>query len=473
MKHCSFCNAELPEGTTVCPSCGKDNAQGKAGTLKPGATVLMVVAAVAVVILAVGVLFGVRNGWTTNAVSDMEIAEDTVTAEESSTEETAAEATEPEPTQAPTVPADGNPDDVTCKGTYTAEDEAAVAARDKIVATAGEYELTLGQLQVYYWMEFRNFMVQYGAYAAYFGLDVTQSLDTQVCPLSEESRTWQQFFLEGALNSWMNYRAMAAEADANGFELTAEQRDNLENAATELEETALANGYASGNDMLHSSLGAAAELEDYVYFMELYYKANGYYAQMASQFEPTDEELEAYYDEHAEGYTASNITKDTKSVDVRHILVYPEGADGTNIATEEFSDEAWDAAKEQAQAILDEFLAGDQSEDSFAALANEHSADPGSNQNGGLYEGVTEGEMVAAFNDWCFDPERQVGDTGLVKTNYGYHVMYYSGSTLLWKQYVRSDYVTEKTNALADEVAAQCPLTVQYGDILLANSVIQ
>ena len=117
MKHCSFCNAELPEGTTVCPSCGKDNAQGKAGTLKPGATVLMVVAAVAVVILAVGVLFGVRNGWTTNAVSDMEIAEDTVTAEESSAEETAAETTEPEPTQAPTVPADGNPDDVTCKGT--------------------------------------------------------------------------------------------------------------------------------------------------------------------------------------------------------------------------------------------------------------------------------------------------------------------------------------------------------------------
>ena len=404
MKHCTFCNAELPEGSTVCPSCGKDNAEAKKA-LRAGTTVLVVVAAVAVVILAVGVLFGVRNGWALDD-TQAQITEVTIAAEET--------AAETEPTQAPTIPADGNPDDVTCKGSYTAEDEAAVAARDKIVATAGEYELTLGQLQVYYWMEFRNFMSQYGAYAAYLGLDVTQGLDTQVCNLSEESRTWQQFFLEGALNSWMNYRAMAAEADANGFELTADQRSNLENAATELEETALANGYASGDAMLHSSLGAAAELEDYVYFMELYYKANGYYAQMASQFEPTDEELEAFFDEHIDGYTASNITKDTKSVDVRHILVYPEGADGSNISTEEFSDEAWDAAKEQAQAILDEFLAGDQSEDSFAALANERSADPGSNQNGGLYEGVTEGEMVAAFNDWCFDPERQVGDTGLV-----------------------------------------------------------
>lgn len=503
MEHCKFCNAEMPEDSTVCPSCGKDNAQersapaaadssavqpeasaddaavpaqdaaadstvqpeknasaqaaapqeaanGKPKKLKTGTTVLVIVAAIAVVILAVGAVFGFRSGWSAAP----------------------EEAAETEPTQAPTVPADGNPDDVTCKGTYTAEDEAVVAARDKVVATAGDFELTQGQLQVYYWMEFRNFMSQYGAYASYLGLDVTQSLDTQVCAISEESRTWQQFFLDGALNSWKNYRAMAAEADANGFELTEQQRSNLENAAAELEETAVANGFASGLAMLHSSLGAGAELEDYIYFMELYYKANGYYAQMASQFEPTDEELEAYYDEHAEGYTASNITKDTRSVDVRHILICPEGADGTNISTEEFSDEAWEAAQTQAQEILDGFLAGDQTEEEFAALANEHSADPGSNQNGGLYEGVTEGKMVAAFNDWCFDPERQVGDTGIVKTNYGYHVMYFSGSTLLWKQYVRSDYVTEHANALADEIADKCPMTVQYGDILLANSVI-
>ena len=507
MEHCKFCNAEMPEGCTVCPSCGKDNteanrnvqsvvpeveqmacavpAQGAApsqepsrndlgtqnqeNTAKPkrlrtGSTVLAVVAAVAVVILAVGAVIGFRGNWGTalnGMLNEM--------ADVSGNEETAAQT---EPTEAPTVPADGNPDDVTCKGTYTAEDEAVVAARDKVVATAGDFELTQGQLQVYYWMEFRNFMSQYGAYASYLGLDATQSLDTQVCAISEGGRTWQQFFLEGALNSWKNYRAMAAEADANGFELTETQRSNLENAAEEMEQTAVANGFASGLAMLHSSLGAGAELEDYIYFMELYYKANGYYAQLASQFEPTDAELEAYYDEHAEGYTSSNITKDTRSVDVRHILIYPEGADGTNISTEEFSDEAWEAAKTQAQELLDTFLAGDRTEEEFAALANEHSADPGSNQNGGLYEGVTEGEMVAAFNDWCFDPERQVGDTGIVKTNYGYHVMYFSGSTLLWKQYVRSDYVTEHANALADEIADKCPMTVQYSDILLANSVI-
>lgn len=471
MKKCKFCNAELPDGSTVCPSCGKDNAaESGSKAAKPGSAALIIVGVLALVILAIGAFFTAKEG-TTYAAEDGVVA-----ASEEATEATAEEATEEAteaPTEAPTVPADGNPDDVTCKGSYTAEDEAVVSAREKVVATAGEYELTLGQLQVYYWMEFRNFMSQYGTYASYFGLDVSQPLDTQMCSGLEEARTWQQFFLEGALNSWNNYRAMAAEADANGFELTEQQRAAIDNAAAELEEAAAANGFESGIAMLHSSLGAGAELEDYVYFMELYYKANGYYAQIAQGFEPTDEQLDDYFEEHAEGYAASGITKDTKLVNVRHILVYPEGADGTNLATQEFSDEAWAASEKKAQEILDQFLAGDKTEESFAALANEYSEDPGSNTNGGLYENVSEGEMVAAFNDWCFDAARQVGDTGIVKTNYGYHVMYFSGSQTTWQKYARNDYMVENATAAAKEIAAKLPMTVQYSDILLANSVIQ
>lgn len=471
MKKCKFCNAELPDGSTVCPSCGKDNAaESGSKAAKPGSAALIIVGVLALVILAIGAFFTAKEG-TTYATEDGVVA-----ASEEATEATAEEATEEAteaPTEAPTVPADGNPDDVTCKGSYTAEDEAVVSAREKVVATAGEYELTLGQLQVYYWMEFRNFMSQYGTYASYFGLDVSQPLDTQMCSGLEEARTWQQFFLEGALNSWNNYRAMAAEADANGFELTEQQRSAIDNAAAELEEAAAANGFESGIAMLHSSLGAGAELEDYVYFMELYYKANGYYAQIAQSFEPTDEQLDDYFEEHAEGYAASGITKDTKLVNVRHILVYPEGADGTNLATQEFSEEAWAASEKKAQEILDQFLAGDKTEESFAALANEYSEDPGSNTNGGLYENVSEGEMVAAFNDWCFDAARQVGDTGIVKTNYGYHVMYFSGSQTTWQKYARNDYMVENATAAAKEIAAKLPMTVQYSDILLANSVIQ
>ena len=76
------------------------------------------------------------------------------------------------------------------------------------------------------------------------------------------------------------------------------------------------------------------------------------------------------------------------------------------------------------------------------------------------------------FLDWCFADGRQPGDYGIVKTDYGYHVMYFVGSKLLWTQYARSDYAREQANKLLDEVMAQSPLTVQYADILLASSVI-
>ena len=37
--------------------------------------------------------------------------------------------------------------------------------------------------------------------------------------------------------------------------------------------------------------------------------------------------------------------------------------------------------------------------------------------------------MVQAFNDWCFDSSRKSGDTGIVETQYGYHVMYFVGTS--------------------------------------------
>ena len=124
-----------------------------------------------------------------------------------------------------------------------------------------------------------------------------------------------------------------------------------------------------------------------------------------------------------------NGVNDNKSplVNVRHILVPFEGGttdSETGVTT--YSDEEKAAAQTKAQELLDTYLAGEATEDAFAALANEHSTDTGSNTNGGLYEDVYPGQMVTNFNDWCFDNSRMSGDTGIVESTYGYHVMYFS-----------------------------------------------
>ena len=66
----------------------------------------------------------------------------------------------------------------------------------------------------------------------------------------------------------------------------------------------------------------------------------------------------------------------------------------------------------------------------IANLAKEKTEDPGSKDKGGLYEGVmNDGKYVKSFTDWSIDAARKPGDTGIVETEYGYHIMYYVQST--------------------------------------------
>ena len=161
------------------------------------------------------------------------------------------------------------------------------------------------------------------------------------------------------------------------------------------------------------------------------------------------------------------MTKDGSYVDVRHILVLPEGATVETIYSQTFPEEAWAVGEKNANDILNQWLSGEQTEDAFAALANEFSQDPGSNTNGGLYTDVYVGMMVEEFENWCFDEARQVGDYGIVKTALGYHIMYFSGSRPAWVGTVESDLMGERGRALLNETAAKYTMTVDYSKIAL------
>ena len=186
MKHCKYCEAELEEGSMVCPSCGKDNAdvtqevpeqeteaadsreeqkasedagaeqkeiqpedtqeQENAGETETDArepeqeielptaiqpvvkmTPGKVAAAVAgLVVLAAAVVALVLWGMT-----------DSIFRKDTLMEPLPAETGETVSAEEPTIPEDGDPDNETCKGSYSASDEAVIAARDTVVATAG------------------------------------------------------------------------------------------------------------------------------------------------------------------------------------------------------------------------------------------------------------------------------------------------------------------------------------------------
>lgn len=489
MEKCKFCQQELDEGTTLCPHCGRDNAEvteqetvEAVETAEAAETVETIETAPAVeetaeapakakatpgkIALAVGAVVVLLALLAALIMAGINTNKPEAPAQDPTVETVPA-----------TIPEDGNPDDATCKGSYTVTDEEAFAAKDTVVATIGDQKLTNGQLQVHYWSAVNSFLSSEQGYyiMMYGGVDPEKPLDTQRCML-DETLTWQQYFLQQALNSWQTSCGLSGEAQKAGIQMTQEEQDFLAGLDTYLEETA-AGFNMSVEELLMRNVGSGAGVEEFTAFQTLYTQGAGYYNSRVSEMVPTQEDLEAFFDEHAEGYAASGVTKEGEFVDVRHILVMPkadeasqeEAADSAEEATPTFSDEAWAACEQEAQAILDSWLAGEKTEESFAALANEKSEDPGSNNAGGLYENVYEGQMVEPFEKWCFDESRKEGDTGLVKTNYGYHIMYFVGGAPQWMHYAERDWRSTEIGEMLAELAENYPMTVEYGNVIIGS----
>ncbi|MBQ6381681.1 MAG: peptidylprolyl isomerase [Clostridia bacterium] len=125
--------------------------------------------------------------------------------------------------------------------------------------------------------------------------------------------------------------------------------------------------------------------------------------------------------------------KNFSTVAVRHILIQPSDTE---------DDSSWKEAKDKINTIYEKWKKKP-TEDYFASLATEETGDTGSKENGGLYESVTPGQMVDTFDAWCFDSSRKTGDTGIVKTTYGYHLMYFvKNNGVYWKTQVPTDMAT-------------------------------
>ncbi|MFR5876283.1 MAG: peptidylprolyl isomerase [Eubacterium sp.] len=157
--------------------------------------------------------------------------------------------------------------------------------------------------------------------------------------------------------------------------------------------------------------------------------------------------------------TKAASLSNVNTVNVRHILVTPyfdaEEEDSSSAEATEATDEEWKAAYKQAKKILKEWKDGDATAESFAALAKEYSEDSNAD-DGGIYENVTPNQMVPTFNAWCFDSSRKTGDTAIVKTEYGYHIMYFEskGDLKAWQytaqQALASEDGTDTTEKLEE-----------------------
>lgn len=354
------------------------------------------------------------------------------------------------------------------KKSYTASDSVANMAADRVIATVGDAELTNGELQVYYWMQYYDFVNYYGSSLSSMGLDVNKDLDKQMVP--DTDLTWQQFFLDAALGVWHQYQSVQMAADAADFEISEYVWDALAQLPATLEAEAEKLGFKTMEEYVKHNAGAGSVFDDYMQYATLYNTSLNYYNYIYKNYEPTPEEVAACFEKNAEDIEAYyGITKDSgKFIDVRHILISPEGETGDEGGNTVYSDSEWEACRQKAQKILDDWKAGEATEESFAKMANELSEDTGSNTAGGLYTFVAKGQMVDEFEQWCFDDNREPGDTGLVRTQYGYHVMYFVYGNDGWYRYAEEILASEYCQEQITLFTQTYPMKVNYKKIALA-----
>ena len=159
------------------------------------------------------------------------------------------------------------------------------------------------------------------------------------------------------------------------------------------------------------------------------------------------------------------------TVNVRHILIQPEtqekGEDGktttNNVNLSEADAKQAKAAKEKADKVYAEYKKGKHTAEAFGTLAAKYSTD-GNGSSGGLYEDVYTNQMVPTFNNWCFDKSRKEGDTAIVMTEYGYHIMYFEKvtDTPVWHKLADAELSAEGSDSSLQSVTEKAKIKTVY-----------
>lgn len=409
--YCRYCGAEMADDQAVCTACGEANAQPKKKmNWKP---IVAAICCVALVVGLVAVMFGMNSG----------------------------------------------NDQVTAKASYTGTDAEVQKALDTVVATAGEFELTNRELQVAYWFTFYDFVSYYSDYVNYM-IDFTKPLDQQMFN-SEEGITWQQYFLEASIKTWHRYEVLVSMSQAAGIGMSKELEDYIAKLPEDMEKDLATFNFDNIEQLVDHDFGVGADYATYEDFMKLYHYSSEHYDRLYAELTADETEIEVYYANNRDAFVSRGCSKEDGSiVDVRHILVAPA-------EEEPYTDEQWAAAEKKANDLLNTWLQGSADEDAFAALAKTNSDCP-SAADGGLIPDVLMGQMVQEFEDWCMAPH-EYGDYDIIKTEFGYHLMFYIEGEELWHQVARSAVLSQKMGELLEAEEAKIPLKVDYSKIVLGD----
>ena len=161
---------------------------------------------------------------------------------------------------------------------------------------------------------------------------------------------------------------------------------------------------------------------------------------------------------------------------VRHLLVKFKGGKTGTDGNITYSDAEKAEAKAEAERLLQVWKDGKATEETFISMVKAYTDDTASAENGGLYEDIhPKSNYVETFRNWSIDTDRKPGDTAVLISDYGYHIMFYSSDDeLTYRDYMiqedlRAKDQEEWSKAIVDAATAKIEKTNRLNlDIVLA-----
>jgi len=260
------------------------------------------------------------------------------------------------------------------------------------------------------YMEYANFMSQFQ------GMGV--SMPDPGRPLSgqiqnpETGETWADLMVERTLERLKNLVSLHNAAKANGFELSQEQRNEMEDEIAMVQMQATFGGFPSFDSLLQQMFGSSINEKIFREVTEFVKTAGDYSEFVRESFVYSTADLAAYYNENKDELDIINY---------RSLIVYAEEPDVDEFITDAELEAAYQTAVEEARLQAAAIANGIENEEDFIQAAGEYR------------EYYTEPELTlranqagrldASSSDWLLDEQRNYGDVTVLYTEHGSEII--------------------------------------------------
>ena len=285
-----------------------------------------------------------------------------------------------------------------------------IIQKNTVAVTVNDHEIDAIHLNYYYFdtinTTYSQWTSSYGdmaaAYIAMMGLDVSKPLSEQPY---DKDKTWADYFLEVALDRAKADYTMYDLAMAENFQMTDEQKSDIDTRIANNAFYALYGGYSNVKDYLRAVYGSGASEKSFQEYIEISAIANAYYNTYCDSLVYDDADLRAYEADKYNDY--SSFAYDSYYLTYSNYLTGgTTDENGGTVYTDEEKDAAREAMKADAE-LLGQVTSTKELDEAIPKLAvNAENTSATSTKNKNLiYTSVP-----SAIREWITDSARKDGD---------------------------------------------------------------